>query len=70
MVDQVPHAIEVPGRTLPLREATALVEKAQHLAGHFPTQEDLAAGRRILLGEISEEEAIAELDEKYRREET
>lgn len=66
MAKTVVRTVEMPGYTLSVRQADALVEKAQHLAGHFPTEEDLAAGRRLLTGEITEAEAIAELDAKYR----
>ena len=43
----------------------AEVEKGQQLAGHFPDAEALERGRRIHRGEITIEEARAEIDAKY-----
>ncbi len=42
------------------------VEKGQQLAGHFPSEQDLAAARAIAEGKVSLEESLAELDRKYR----
>lgn len=61
-----PRTVDVPGRTLDVAQADALVLKAQQLAGHFPDDEALERGRRILLGEITPDEARAELAAKYR----
>lgn len=41
------------------------IEKGQQLAGHFPNQEALGRARRVLTGEITPDEAYAELDAKY-----
>lgn len=45
------------------------VATAQRIAGEEPTVEDLDAARRVLLGEVTADEAIAErfqqIDEKY-----
>ncbi len=43
----------------------AEVEKGQQLAGHFPTAEALQRGRRVYRGELSIEDARAELAAKY-----
>lgn len=42
------------------------IEKAQQLAGYSPSPEALDRARRILTGEISDEQAIAEIVAKYR----
>lgn len=47
------RTVEVPGRTLSIEEATALVEKTQNLAGHFPTEEDI--GSRAALPKVHEQ---------------
>lgn len=60
-----PRTVDVPGHTLDVAQADALVLKAQQLAGHFPDDETLERGRRILLGEITPDEARAELAAKY-----
>ncbi|TWP38515.1 hypothetical protein [Leekyejoonella antrihumi] len=49
-----------------IERVMAGVEKIQQLAGHFPSEEDLAAARAIAEGKISLEDALAELDRKYR----
>ena len=43
----------------------ALVIKSQQLAGHFPDAEDLDRSNRILAGEVSAEEALAEVCRHY-----
>jgi hypothetical protein len=40
------------------------IEKGQLLAGHFPDAEALDRARRILIGEITPDEAYAEIDAK------
>ena len=40
--------------------------KGQQLAGHFPTDEDFVLGRRILLREITLDEAIALIVDEFR----
>ncbi|MEO7017567.1 MAG: antitoxin VbhA family protein [Leifsonia sp.] len=40
------------------------IEKGQHLAGHFPDADALDRARRILVGEITPDEAYAEIDAK------
>ena len=42
--------------------ALAFVEKSQQLAGHFPDADALNRARRVLTGELTYEEAQAELD--------
>ena len=49
-----------------VEQVMAEVEKGHQLAGHFPSREALNRGRRVLLGETTEEQAYAELDAKYR----
>lgn len=45
------------------------IATAQRIAGEEPTVEDMDAARRVLVGEITADEAIAErfrqIDEKY-----
>lgn len=48
-------------------QALAAIEKGQQLAGHFPDAEDLDRARRILTGELSPEDARAELRESLAR---
>lgn len=43
----------------------AELEKGQQLAGHFPSAEVLNRSRRVLTGEITQDEADAEVDAKY-----
>ncbi|SNU02047.1 hypothetical protein SAMN06298212_12330 [Ruaniaceae bacterium KH17] len=50
-----------------LERALACIEKGQHLAGHFPDAEDLAAATRILTGQVTPEEAEIELAEALAR---
>jgi len=45
----------------------AEVEKGQQLAGHFPDVEALERARRVYRGEVTIEEARAEIDAKYSR---
>lgn len=40
------------------------IDKGQQLAGHFPDSDALDRARRILIGEITEDEAYAEIDAK------
>lgn len=53
------------GRTIDIENAMAEVDKGQQLAGHFPDAEALERGRRVLVGEISEEDAMNEIRRKY-----
>ncbi|TFD75432.1 hypothetical protein E3T54_11915 [Cryobacterium sp. Sr8] len=41
------------------------IDKCQQLAGHFPSAEALARARRILIGEMTLDEARAEILAKY-----
>lgn len=41
------------------------IEKGQQLAGHFPSDEALDRARRILIGELTSDEARAEIIAKY-----
>lgn len=43
------------------------MEKGQQLAGHFPNDDALDRARRILTGEITPEDARAEIYAKYSR---
>ena len=51
---------------LDVEASLAFVEKSQQLAGHFPSEEDMRRARAVLTGELAVDEAIAELDAKYR----
>ncbi|WP_392423955.1 hypothetical protein [Barrientosiimonas humi] len=60
-----------PSSELPLSEREmqnilAMVEKGQQLAGHFPSDEDMAAARRILTGESTYEAEMADFEERHR----
>lgn len=44
-----------------VEQSLALIEKGQQLAGHFPDAEDMDRARRILTGELSPEDARAEV---------
>jgi len=47
-------------------QAAAQIEKGQHLAGHFPDVEALDRARSVLTGQLSLEDAFAELEAKHR----
>jgi hypothetical protein len=47
----------------------AEIEKGQQLASHFPDAEALSRARRVLTGETTPDEARAELDAKYGKDE-
>lgn len=56
-----------PKRSLTEDEAAVRlveIDKGQQLARHFPDAEALDRARRILVGEITLDEAIAEIDAK------
>jgi hypothetical protein len=40
------------------------IDKGQQMAGHFPDADSLGRARRILIGEITLDEAFAEIDTK------
>lgn len=61
------NIVEVDGRRVDVDWAMAGIEKGQQLAHHYPREEALGRARRILTGEISYDEAIAELDREYGR---
>ncbi|MFN8079401.1 MAG: hypothetical protein U0Q19_07535 [Kineosporiaceae bacterium] len=44
----------------------AEIDKGQQLAGHFPDDEALDRARAVFRGEITEQEALAQLAAKYR----
>ena len=46
-------------------QAIAQMEKGQQLAGHYPDAEALDRAFRVLTGEISSNQAYAELAAKY-----
>lgn len=48
-----------------VEQVMAMIEKAQQLGGHYPSQEALDRARRVFEGSLSEEEAYAEIDAKY-----
>lgn len=49
-----------------LAKKAALIGKGQQLAGHFPSEGALVRARRILVGELSADDARAEVDERIR----
>ena len=55
----------IVGRMRDIDRAMAEIEKGQQLAGHFPDADALGRARRILLGELTEVEAYAEIEAKY-----
>ena len=40
------------------------IDKGQQMAGHFPDADALGRARRLLIGEITPDEAYAEIDAK------
>jgi len=48
--------------SLDIDNALTFVEKSQQLAGHFPDADALDRAHRMLTGELTYEEALAELD--------
>lgn len=48
-----------------LAEAMAQIEKGQQMAGHHPDGEALERARRVLAGELTRDDAIAEIKVKY-----
>jgi hypothetical protein len=48
-----------------LEARMAEIEKGQQLAGHFPSDEALGRARKILTGELTPEEAYAEVELKW-----
>ena len=63
----------VPGAVSPssslegfeLENTMAEIEKGQQLAGHFPNAEALDRARRVLIGDVSAEDAREEIRRKY-----
>ncbi|MGV0624592.1 antitoxin VbhA family protein [Mycolicibacter minnesotensis] len=55
----------VPLSGYELENRMSEIEKGQQLAGHFPDAEALDRARRVLTGQITPEEAFAELDAIY-----
>ena len=68
----IPHtarmAVVAPGleRPIDVENVMAEIEKGQQLAGHFPDADALARARRVLVGEISEEDAMREVGQAFR----
>lgn len=60
-------AAVVPGleRPIDVENVMAEIEKGQQLAGHFPDADALARARRVLVGEISEEDAMREIRQAF-----
>lgn len=50
-----------------IEQATAVIEKGQQLAGHFPSAETMDRARRVLTGELSPEAARVEMNEALAR---
>jgi len=44
-----------------MENALACAEKGQQLAGHFPSPQDMERARRIVTGEVTVEQAEAEM---------
>lgn len=57
----------VPGldRPIDVENVMAEIEKGQQLAGHFPDADALTRARRVLVGEISEEDAMREIRQAF-----
>lgn len=49
-------------------EEMAQIVKGQQMAGHFPDDEALERAWQVLAGELSEEDAVAQIMRKYRQE--
>lgn len=60
-------ATHVPGleRPIDVENVMAEIEKGQQLAGHFPDADALSRARRVLVGEISEEDAMREIRQAF-----
>jgi len=54
-----------PETTIDVAEALAAIVKGQQLAGHYPNDDAIDRARRILTGEITREQARAEIARKY-----
>lgn len=59
---EAPSPRELPGD---VDEAMAQIEKGQQMAGHFPDAAALDRARRVLTGEMTRDDAIAEIKRKY-----
>jgi len=53
------------GPPLDVEETLAQIEKGQQLAGHFPNQDALDRARKVLTGELTEQQALQEIRMKY-----
>ena len=66
----IPHTarmtVVAPGLERPIDVENVMAEKGQQLAGHFPDADALARARRVLVGEISEEDAMREVRQAFR----
>lgn len=60
--EEVPNLRAQP---IDIDEAMAQIEKGQQMAGHVPDKDALDQARRVLTGESSEEDAVAEVLAKY-----
>lgn len=60
--EEPPGAFTSPGG---IDEALAQIEKGQQMAGHFPDEAALDRARRVLTGEATRDDAIAEIKSKY-----
>lgn len=60
-------AAVAPGleRRVDVENVMAEIEKGQQLAGHFPDVDALARARRVLVGELSEEDAMREIRQAF-----
>lgn len=59
----------MPGleRPVDVVNVMAEIEKGQQLAGHFPDGDALERARRVLVGEIAEEDAMREIRQAFRQ---
>jgi len=53
------------GRDVDVEQAMAMIEKIQQLGGHRPDAEALGRARRMLEGELTYDQARAEVAAKY-----
>ena len=66
MATKTGHVVTtLDGRQLDVDREAAMVEKGQQLAGHFPDAEAMERGRRVLEGDLSADDAYAEIAAKY-----
>jgi len=60
--EEVPNLRAQP---IDIDEAMAQIEKGQQMAGHFPDGEALDRARRVLTGQTTRDDAIAEIKRQF-----